>query len=99
MICLDDQTNPAKVPGIYKQLLDDEKVDLVVGGYGDNSVAPAMPLVIKRNRYFVTLMALASNTSHDYANFFVMIPTGPHPSEGLTEGFFELATAQSPKPE
>lgn len=99
MICVDDETQQAKVTGIYKQLLDDEKVDLVIGGYGDNSVAPAMAIVIERNRYFVTLMALASNTSHNYANFFVMIPTGPHPSEGLTEGFFELAAAQMPKPE
>jgi branched-chain amino acid transport system substrate-binding protein len=99
MICIDDGTDQAKVPDIYKQLLDNEKVDLVVGGYGDNSVAPAMSLVIERNRYFVTLMALASNTSHSYANFFVMIPTGPHPSEGLTEGFFELAATQLPKPE
>ncbi len=99
MICVDDATDQTKVPGIYKQLLDDEKVDLVVGGYGDNSVAPAMSIVIERNRYFVTLMALASNTSHNYANFFVMIPTGPHPSEGLTEGFFELAATQVPKPE
>jgi branched-chain amino acid transport system substrate-binding protein len=84
MICVDDATDPTKVPSIYKQLLDDKKVDLVVGGYGDNSVAPAMPIVIERSRYFVTLMALASNASHHYANFFVMIPTGPHPSEGLT---------------
>jgi branched-chain amino acid transport system substrate-binding protein len=42
MICVDDATDPTKVPSIYKRLLDDEKVDLVVGGYGDNSVAPAM---------------------------------------------------------
>lgn len=99
MICVDDETDQARVPGIYKQLLDDEKVDLVVGGYGDNSVAPAMSLIIERNRYFVTLMALASNASYNYMNFFVMIPTGPRPSEGLTEGFFELAATQTPKPE
>src|SRR6202166_825546 len=98
MICIDDETNPTRVPDIYKRLLDDEKIDLVVGGYGDNSVAPAMSLVIERNRYFVTLMALASNTSHRHANFFVMIPTGPHPSKGLTEGFFELGATQVPKP-
>jgi len=43
-------------------------------------------------------MALASNASHSYTNYFVMIPTGPHPSEGLTEGFFSLAATQVPKP-
>jgi branched-chain amino acid transport system substrate-binding protein len=99
MICIDDQTNPKLVLDIYKRLLDEEKVDLVVGGYGDNSVAPAMPLIIERNRYLVALMALAVNASFGYTNYFVMIPTGPRPNEALTEGFFSLAANQSPKPE
>jgi branched-chain amino acid transport system substrate-binding protein len=86
------------VPDIYKRLLDETKVDLLVGGYGDNSVAPAMPLVMERNRYLVALMALAVNASLNYANYFVMIPTGPRPAEALTEGFFSLAANQSPKP-
>ena len=99
MLCIDDQTNPKLVPDIYKRLLDDEKVDLVVGGYGDNSVAPAMPLIMERNRYLIALMALAVNAPLGYANYFVMIPTGPQPTEALTEGFFSLAAAQSPKPQ
>jgi branched-chain amino acid transport system substrate-binding protein len=33
-----------------------------------------------------------------YENYFVMIPTGPRPSEALTEGFFALAAQQSPRP-
>jgi branched-chain amino acid transport system substrate-binding protein len=99
MVCIDDETNPKLVPDIYKRLVDDEKVDLVIGGYGDNSVAPAMPLIMERKRYLVALMALAVNASLGYANYFVMIPTGPSPSEALTEGFFELAARQSPKPQ
>jgi branched-chain amino acid transport system substrate-binding protein len=98
MVCIDDETNPKLVPGIYKRLLDDEKVDLVIGGYGDNSVSPAMPLIMERSRYLVALMALAVNASFGYSNYFVMIPTGPRPSEALTEGFFNLAANQSPKP-
>src|ERR1700688_4325038 len=97
--CLDDETNPKLVPELYKRLLDDEEVDLVIGGYGDNSVSPAMPLIMERNRYLVALMALAVNASFGYANYFVMIPTGPNPSEALTEGFFELAAKQSPRPQ
>jgi branched-chain amino acid transport system substrate-binding protein len=99
MICIDDETNPKLVPEIYKRLLNEEKVDLVIGGYGDNSVSPAMPLIIERKRYLVALMALAVNASLGYPNYFVMIPTGPRPSEALTEGFFSLAAVQSPKPE
>ncbi|HEX3971330.1 MAG TPA: amino acid ABC transporter substrate-binding protein [Stellaceae bacterium] len=99
MVCIDDQTNPKLVLDIYKRLLDEEKVDLIIGGYGDNSVAPAMPLIMERNRYIVALMALAVNASLGYANYFVMIPTGPQPAEALTEGFFSLAARQTPKPE
>jgi branched-chain amino acid transport system substrate-binding protein len=99
MICIDDATDPKTVLGIYKKLLDEEKVDLVIGGYGDNSVAPAMPLIVERKRYLVALMALAVNASLAYENYFAMIPTGPHPTDALTEGFFALAAKQSPKPE
>jgi branched-chain amino acid transport system substrate-binding protein len=98
MVCVDDETNPKLVPDIYKRLLDDEKVDLVIGGYGDNSVSPAMPLLIERNRYLIALMALNVNAAFNYSNYFVMIPTGPRPSEALTEGFFGAAASQSPKP-
>jgi branched-chain amino acid transport system substrate-binding protein len=99
MICIDDQTNPKLVADIYKRLLDEEKVDLVIGGYGDNSVAPAMPLIIERGRYLVALMALAVNATIAYPSYFVMIPTGPRPNEALTDGFFSLAASQRPKPQ
>jgi branched-chain amino acid transport system substrate-binding protein len=55
LVCIDDETNPKLVPDIYRRLLDEVKVDLVIGGYRDNSVSPAMPLVMERNRYFVAL--------------------------------------------
>lgn len=98
MVCLDDQTNPALVADLYKRLLDEEKVDLVIGGYGDNSVAPAMPLVMERGKYLVALQALGVNATLAYPKYFVMIPTGPNPNTALTEGFFELAARQAPKP-
>src|ERR1700692_2833453 len=99
MTCVNDETNPKRVAEIYRKLLDEEKVDLVIGGYGDNSVAPAMPLIVERKRYLVALMALAVNASFAYENYFVMIPTGPRPTEALTEGFFALAAEQFPKPQ
>src|ERR1700751_2055007 len=54
----DDQTNPSLVPGIYTKLLDVDKVDLVVSGYGTNVAAPAMPVVIQHNMTFIGLFAL-----------------------------------------
>jgi branched-chain amino acid transport system substrate-binding protein len=73
-------------------------VDLIIGGYGNNSITPAMPLVIERKRYFVGLMALGVNSQFNYPNYFVMIPTGTNPNTALTEGFFSLAAKQNPKP-
>src|ERR1700743_226381 len=95
LICLDDQTNPNLVADLYQRLLDAEKVDLVIGGYGDNSVAPAMPLIMERKKFFLGLMALAVNAKFHYSQYFVMIPTGPHPNLALTEGFFPIAGQQS----
>ena len=99
LVCLDDETNPKLVADLYQRLLDVEKVDVVIGGYGDNSVAPAMPLIMERNRFFLSLMALAVNAKFSYAQYFVMIPTGPHPNLALTEGFFQVAGQQNPRPD
>src|SRR5690242_21876773 len=41
LVFYDDQTNPSQVPGIYTKLLDVDKVDFVVSGYGTNIAAPA----------------------------------------------------------
>ena len=69
LVCFDDQTNPNLVADLYRRLLDVEKVDLVIGGYGDNSVAPAMPLIIERKRFFIGLMALAVNAKFHYPQY------------------------------
>lgn len=98
LVCIDDQTNPNLVPEIYRKLLVEEKTDLIIGGYGDNSIKPAMPLVIEHRRFFVGLMGLAVNQEFNYENYFAMIPTGPDPGIGLTEGFFSVAAKQQPKP-
>ncbi len=88
LVCKDDQTNPKLVPGIYQSLLAEEKADLIMGGYGDNSIKPAMPLVIEHKRFFVGLMGLAVNQEFNYENYFAMIPTGPNPGIALSEGVF-----------
>lgn len=98
LICHDDQGEASLVPGLYRQLLDEDRVDLVIGGYGTNSLLPAMPLIIERERFFVGLMGLGVNNAFDYPHYFAMIPTGPDPNAALTEGFFELAAAQTPRP-
>src|SRR5262249_59988219 len=99
LIYYDDQTQPATVPGIYTKLLDVDKVDIVMGGYGTNMLAPAMPVVMQRNKLFIGLLGLGVNSEFHYPNYFVMIPSGPDPKPSFTQGFFEVAMAQNPKPQ
>jgi branched-chain amino acid transport system substrate-binding protein len=100
LVYYDDQTNPATVPGIYTKLLDVDKVDLVIGGYGTNMIAPAMPVIIQHNRTFLGLLGLAVNSEFNYARYFSIAPTGgPDPKQSFAQGFFAVAMEQSPKPQ
>jgi branched-chain amino acid transport system substrate-binding protein len=98
LIHYDDQTNPATVPGIYAKLLDVDKVDLIIGPYGTNLLAPALPIAMQRKKVFIGLLGLAVNGELHYPNYFSMIPTGPEPKTAITRGFFDAAMAQNPKP-
>jgi len=99
LVYYDDQTNPSTVPGIYTKLLDVDKVDLVVSGYATNMIAPAMPVVMQKNKLFLTLFGTAVNEEFKYPRFFSMIPTGPTPKPAFTRPFFNVAMKQTPKPE
>jgi branched-chain amino acid transport system substrate-binding protein len=93
----DDQTNPSLVPGIYTKLLDVDKVDLVISGYGTNVAAPAMPIVIAHNMNFISLFALDINEEFHYNRYFSMLPVGPDPRPAISEGFFEIIKANKEK--
>jgi len=98
LVRYDDRADASLVPGIYERMMDEDKVDLVIGGYGTNTILPAMPLIMERQRFFVGLMGLGVNNALAYPNYFAMIPTGPDPNAALTEGFFALAAEQRPRP-
>jgi len=99
LLYYDDQTNPATVPGIYSKLLDVDKVELIIGGYGTNMLAPAMPVIMQKNKVFIGLLGLGVNSEFNYPRYFVMIPSGPDPKPSFTKGFIDLAMAQNPKPQ
>ncbi|HTO12158.1 MAG TPA: amino acid ABC transporter substrate-binding protein [Candidatus Binatia bacterium] len=98
LVYYDDQTNPSTVPGLYTKLLDVDKVDFVVSGYGTNLIAPAMPLVMERKLLFMGLFGLGNNEKYKYSRYFQISPGGPHPTRSFSEGFFELAAKQNPRP-
>src|SRR5712692_11129353 len=100
LIHYDDQSNPSTVPGLYTKLLDVDKVDIVVSGYATNMIAPAMPIVMQKDRTFFSLLGLAVNSEFHYPRYFSMTPTGgPRPKESFAEGFLEVAMEQNPKPQ
>lgn len=100
LVYYDDQSTPSNVPGLYTKLLDVDKVDIVVSGYGTNMTVPAMPVVMAHNRMFMTLFALAVNADFKYTRFFGMIPTGPSADarQAYSRGFFEIIKAMNPRP-
>jgi len=98
LVYYDDQTNPPTVPGIYTKLLDVDKIDIIVSGYGTNMVAPAMPIAIQHDRLFLGLFGLAVNSEFHYPKYFSMLPTGPDPKHAFSDPFFKVAMAKEPKP-
>jgi branched-chain amino acid transport system substrate-binding protein len=99
LVYYDDQSNPSTVPGIYTKLLDVDKVDLVIGPYATAQIAPAMPVIMQKGKVFIGLFGLAVNSEFNYPRYFAMIPSGPNTKPSFTEGFFEVAAQQNPKPQ
>ena len=99
LIYYDDQSNPAVVPGIYTKLLDVDKVDLAISGYATNQVVPALPVMIQHNKLFFGLFALDANGEFHYPKYFSMLVFGPEPLKTFSKGYFDLAMAQTPKPQ
>src|SRR5215471_13453212 len=99
LVYYDDQTNPSTVPSINTKLLDVDKVDLVVSGYGTNVIAPAMPIMMQRNMTFMALFGLNVNSKFNYDRYFQIMPAGPDPAIGWTQGFFDVAMTLNPKPQ
>lgn len=98
LVYYDDQSNPSTVPGIYTKLLDVDKVDLVISGYATNMIAPAMPVVMQKKKTFISLFGLDVNSEFKYPAYFSVLPTGPKTKESFTEGFYQIASQQNPKP-
>jgi branched-chain amino acid transport system substrate-binding protein len=99
LVFYDDQSNSSLVPGIYTKLIDIDKVDLLVSSYGTNLVVPALPVVIQNNRLFFGLFALAANSQFHYPKYFSMLVFGPDAIKTFSKGYFDLAMAQTPRPQ
>jgi branched-chain amino acid transport system substrate-binding protein len=99
VIIYDDQSNPAQVPGLYTKLISVDKADLLVGPYGTNYVAPAMPTIIQNKKMLISYTAIGINDNYHYDKYFSMVPVGSDGVNAFSKGFFELASKQNPKPQ
>jgi len=94
----DDQSNPSNVPGIYTKLINVDGVDLLLGPYATNMVAAAMPVIMESNKLTISMMAVSINRHFNYPKYFSMLSLGPDGVRAFSEGFFDLAAEQKPKP-
>ena len=85
------------MPAIYTKLLDVDKVELIVGGYATDMLAPAMPVVMQKKKMFIGLLGLAVNSEFNYPNYFVMIPSGPDAEAVLHQGLFRVGHGAEPE--
>jgi branched-chain amino acid transport system substrate-binding protein len=99
LVYYDDQSSPAAVPAIYSKLLEVDKVDIVLSGYGTVPTAAAMPGIMQRKKVFLSLFALAANDQFNYDRYFQLQPNGPNAKVEFSKGYFELAAALNPKPQ
>ncbi len=98
LVYYDDQSLASNVPGLYSKLLDVDKVDVVLSGYGTNMTAPAMPVVMQHDKVFMTIFVTGINEKFQYERFFSITPNGPNSRIELSRGYFDIAMAMNPKP-
>jgi branched-chain amino acid transport system substrate-binding protein len=89
--CYDDQSNPSNVPPIYTKLIEVDKVDLLIGPYATNMVAPAIPVMASHNMTTIGILANAANHGFHYKRYFSMVSSGPEPEKSFSTGLFALA--------
>jgi branched-chain amino acid transport system substrate-binding protein len=94
----DDQSNPSNVPGIYTKLINIDKVDLLLGPYATNMVAAAMPVIMENKKLTIGMLGVSINRHFNYPKYFSMLSLGPDGVRAFSEGFFDLAVEQRPKP-
>ena len=99
LIYYDDQSDPNTVPGIYTKLISVDKVDLLLGPYATNMAAAAMPVIMDHNMMTVSILAIGLSRHFHYSRYFEMVPVGPQGVKAFSEGFFDLAAEQKPKPQ
>src|SRR5207247_2862368 len=72
---------------------------LVVASVITKVDAPAIPLAMQLTMMFMGLFVLNVNSRFNYDRYFQIMPAGPEPAVGWTQGFFDAAMTLNPKPQ
>ena len=64
MSIVDDATNPAESVTAIKRLIDYDKVDVIVGGWGSSQVLACQPVVEKEKVPYIIVGATNAENNH-----------------------------------
>lgn len=98
LVYYDDAGNPGQVPRLYYRLISDDRADLLLGPYGRSTGAAAMRTLLNFGRVTIGFLGIGVNRVFSYRRYFAMTPTGSEGVKALSNGFFDLAAEQEPKP-
>src|ERR671936_105179 len=62
LVFYDDQSNPTNIPQLYTKLIEVDKVDLLIGPYATNMVAPAIPVLMAHDKTTIGILANSANS-------------------------------------
>lgn len=91
LVLSDEQSNLANVAAIVTKLIVDDKADLLLGPYGAEDVAAALPVIAAHGMSTVGLLASGANARLRYPRYFAMAPEGRDVAKAWSAGFLALA--------
>jgi len=80
-VLLDDQSKPEVTRSLYEKLVTVDKVDLVIGPYGTNSILAAMGVAQRYGKVFIQSSMGIPKLGGTYDMQFPASPFGPYPEK------------------
>ena len=84
-------------PAIYTKLISVDKVDLILGPYATNMVAPAMPIIMQNKKTTISMLAIGINRHFNYPKYFSMVPTRAGRRAGVLAGILRACGRAEPE--
>ncbi len=86
------------MPALYTKLITVDKVDLLVGPYATNMVAPAMPVIMQHNKMTISILGLGVNQQFgNYPRYFSTVPLGPDGPPAFSQGLLRARHGAEPE--